>query len=1322
MTRHELSRRKYLRRNRFRKPARISVRSLRFEALEDRRLLAGDLLLPFAEGEAPDPLISIRLEAADPITLRPLDSVHQGTEFLLLAHVQDRREDAKGVFAAYFDVNYPAGSFEATPFFDESFYFDNGFRNGKSGDLSQAGLVDEFGAFSSASGKPGADEQRLGGIYLTATRTGEVTITTDSPDALPFHEPLLFDADDSIPLELLGHAELTLNVLEPLPDKLVDAGNDAFAVLEDSEENLLDVLPNDVNHTDQSLEITGIETTDTRGEVTIASDGQFLVYTPEPGFVGEDELRYTVSADGEQDSATVIVSVERAESNERLVAFSYEITNDEGLLTSAVTVGERFHLNVLVEDLRDLPEGVFAGYLDVQYTSSAARVAGPISYARAYVNGTAGDTTTPGLLDELGAFSNVDPLGGGRTRILSVPFEATAVGRVIVGGNPADVVPEGAILLYGIDDPVPVDQVHFGRTAIDVLPGVVAVDDSYHLPMNTVSHLSVIDNDVSRGLGTIAIESVSAGGILGEVAVVENGTAISYTPPQSFGGSEQFTYTLRGPVGTDTATVTVHLDPAATFDDVASIELEVTDLDGVPIDSVSAGDQFLLNGFVQDLRPAGTDRGVFAAYVDVLYDFENVRPVMEGAKPRVDFNAAYPNGISINGSTPGLLDDLGAFQSDMGPLGSDRLRLFSSVFRAAPSQGQPDSFDLLEDEQMTLDVLSNDRPNEGVATFRADPADTDPHANVLLYEPPEPISFDQIRFADASLEITAGGDSTIVSVSATTYGGLVTISSDGQFLSYQPAANFSGVDRFTYSLDGETPIEVAVQVAPVSDAPVPQDDHYRGRQNQLLEVGVNRGLLANDLDADGDELRAVVRDTTEHGELTIEESGAFNYTPTDGFTGIDSFTYTVTDGEFESSPVTVELEIVANPVSIRLQPVNEQGLPLELAVADQPVRVQTLVQDLRGADHLFPGLGAAYLDIAYDPALLNPVPAPDNPLGFDIAFASFYPNGTRGEVLSEGLLDNVGAFQGEFSAAGGDEEELFTVSFDLGGPRTVDDEFSVLPGAKSTLDVLANEAAERWTISLDAQFAHDSPHSDVVFFNPADSVPAEEISFVDASFAASNGELVIREVTDSEQGGAVVIDGQSLHYTPPEGYSGPDRFTYVVADRRGRTAEATVTLEVERMWQNPVDHEDVNGDGEHSAIDALVVINYLNAIGSVELAGTPQEADFAIDVNGDGFVSPIDALRVINAIHGVAVHAEGESSPSGAVLISRTPVFARPSSATVLERTIDSPDLTHVSDDVWRKLGQPQQATLAAAEVADNELDDLFADLASDVGPLWDAL
>jgi len=75
---------------------------------------------------------------------------------------------------------------------------------------------------------------------------------------------------------------------------------------------------------------------------------------------------------------------------------------------------------------------------------------------------------------------------------------------------------------------------------------------------------------------------------------------------------------------------------------------------------------------------------------------------------------------------------------------------------------------------------------------------------------------------------------------------------------------------------------------------------------------------------------------------------------------------------------------------------------------------------------------------------------------------------------------------------------------------------------------------------------------------------------------------------------------------------------------------------------------DVSGDGEVSAVDALIVINHLNEHGPGPVgAGDPV---YGVDVNGDGMITALDALLIINEINRLeaavgAVKGEGESEP-----------------------------------------------------------------------------
>jgi hypothetical protein len=79
-------------------------------------------------------------------------------------------------------------------------------------------------------------------------------------------------------------------------------------------------------------------------------------------------------------------------------------------------------------------------------------------------------------------------------------------------------------------------------------------------------------------------------------------------------------------------------------------------------------------------------------------------------------------------------------------------------------------------------------------------------------------------------------------------------------------------------------------------------------------------------------------------------------------------------------------------------------------------------------------------------------------------------------------------------------------------------------------------------------------------------------------------------------------------------------------------------------FHNYIYPNDVDGDFRISPLDALVVINELNASGPGSLADKPKPENFNrnIDVDGDNALSPLDVLSVINVLNS----GEGELPPA----------------------------------------------------------------------------
>jgi hypothetical protein len=97
-----------------------------------------------------------------------------------------------------------------------------------------------------------------------------------------------------------------------------------------------------------------------------------------------------------------------------------------------------------------------------------------------------------------------------------------------------------------------------------------------------------------------------------------------------------------------------------------------------------------------------------------------------------------------------------------------------------------------------------------------------------------------------------------------------------------------------------------VTVGPVQDPPRTGNDNYVYEINTALTVAAP-GVLANDVDPDGDPLTAVLFDVPRHGQLMFNANGSFTYLPDTDFRGRDSFVYKSDDGNGNRVAATVVL-------------------------------------------------------------------------------------------------------------------------------------------------------------------------------------------------------------------------------------------------------------------------------------------------------------------------------------------------------------------------------------------------------------------------------
>jgi Ca2+-binding RTX toxin-like protein len=160
--------------------------------------------------------------------------------------------------------------------------------------------------------------------------------------------------------------------------------------------------------------------------------------------------------------------------------------------------------------------------------------------------------------------------------------------------------------------------------------------------------------------------------------------------------------------------------------------------------------------------------------------------------------------------------------------------------------------------------------------------------------------------------------------------------------------------------------------------------------------------------------------------------------------------------------------------------------------------------------------------------------------------------------------------------------------------------------------------------------------------------------------------------------------------------------------------------------------EDTDTDGTVTALDVLLLINYLNAgplYAGVAVSGVEFPA--AYDVNRDGRVTALDVLLVINYLN-VATMAGGEgagesesypevfaTAPSASLPVASSP--AAPVPAAAASRESPTWPAFDSRDDAWTTEAADvvQKSSFAGFEPALSDFDDVLDDIAEQISRNW---
>ena len=355
-----------------------------------------------------------------------------------------------------------------------------------------------------------------------------------------------------------------------------------------------------------------------------------------------------------------------------------------------------------------------------------------------------------------------------------------------------------------------------------------------------------------------------------------------------------------------------------------------------------------------------------------------------------------------------------------------------------------------------------------------------------------------------------------------------------------------------------------------------------GNEQQPVAVGdsatvmqdsppVSIPVLNND-QANGGSLSVIeVSMANNGGNVSIAQNAqSLIYAPASGFVGIETFTYTISNG-IGTSTATVTVTVqpdtsVTNQVQFTLQTTDSNGIAISQVTVGQNYQLRVFTRDVRTNAQ---GVFAAYLDVVY-PSALTSISGP-------IVFGTAYPNDRKADLSQDGLINDAGAFAG-LTPTGSDAVLVMTI------PMTADE--------VGTFEFSTNPA--------------EGVINEILVFGSDAVVPANQILYGSTSLTSVPAEPSQSAFRNAANPLDVNADGIVSAIDP----------LLVINELNGNGARA-LPSNVASVGTSFID---VSGDNYLSSLDALLIINYLNQ--EAGASGEPDAASAAAAVyaaaSGDG--------------------------------------------------------------------------------------------------------
>ena len=455
-------------------------------------------------------------------------------------------------------------------------------------------------------------------------------------------------------------------------------------------------------------------------------------------------------------------------------------------------------------------------------------------------------------------------------------------------------------------------------------------------------------------------------------------------------------------------------------------------------------------------------------------------------------------------------------------------------------------------------------------------------------------------------------------------------------ITYTPNDGFSGTDSFTYQIcDDSGPANCDTATVSVTVTPDALDD----TATTPAEIEVTTEVTDNDLgDIDPTTVNIPTGSEPSNGTAAINSvSGDITYTPNDGFSGTDSFTYEVCDNATPEQCDTATATVTVTPTATNdSERTNENtAVDVDILANDKgdldpaTINITTQPDDGTLSINLMTGIVTYTPDAGF---------SGEDSFIYEVCDRAAPPQcvtATATVTVSDALL----AVDDEAETPAETAISVDVLTDDVPGDAPIDpDTLSIESGPGNGTAVVETVDGERVITytpndgfsgvdTLEYEICDDNNACDTATLrvtvtpqaNNDDDVSTSAQTPVDIEVADNDlGDIDTTTVsipTGSEPtNGTLIIDPDSgdITYTPDDGFSGPDSFEYQICDTSNQCDSATVTLtvtptaaldEAETTVGKPVDIDVTDND-----------IGNLDATTLTELS-PPANGDISVDTN-----------------------------------------------------------------------------------------------------------